>query len=121
MYKEINGTSYHAQTPIEVCNVLERVMKSRTRIRIDLGYTESTSNEIPKNKGVGHSWGEIYDVTGYVGKSTGKIKIPLLVHNSRSMGGGSILDHCIVQIKESRGGRVLYQHPNYVPYKEDKI
>lgn len=115
MHKEINGTSYHEQTPQEVCNVLERVRQSRTRIRIDLGYTDNA----PEGKQVGQSWGEIHDVTGYVGRSTGKVKIPLLVHNSISMGGGGILDHRIIQIKESRGGRVLYQHPNFIPYTED--
>lgn len=113
-YKEINGTSYHAQTPDKVCNVLEQARATRTRIKIDLGYTD----EAPEGKQVGQSWGEIHDVTGYVGRSTGRVKIPLLVYNSRSMGGGAILDHCIVQIKESRGGRVLYQHPNYIPYTE---
>ena len=33
--------------------------------------------------------------------------------NTRSLGGGSILAHCIVRIRESAGGRVLYQHPDY--------
>lgn len=114
MYKEINGTSYHEQTPVEICNALERARQSRTRIKIDLGYTDKA----PEGKHIGQSWGEVCDVTGYVGRSMGKIKVPLLVYNSRSMGGGAMLDHRIVQIKESRGGRVLYQHPNYVPYTE---
>lgn len=29
------------------------------------------------------------------------------------MGGGAILEHCIVRIRESAGGRILYQHPSY--------
>lgn len=112
MYKVIDGTSFHSQTTDKVCEILNRCMKDRTRIKIDLGHTE------PDHEKLGHSWGEIYDVTGYVGRSGGSIKIPLLVYNSRSMGGGGILDHCIVQIKESKGGRVLYQHEKYVPYSE---
>lgn len=42
---------------------------------------------------------------GTVGRSTGKVKIPLLVHNSRSMGGGGILTHCIIGIRLSRKDR----------------
>ena len=41
------------------------------------------------------------------------MKVPLLVANRRSLGGGAILTHCIVRIRESAGGRVLYQHPSY--------
>jgi hypothetical protein len=116
MYKEINGTSYHEQTPKEICEVLEYARKTRTRIKIDLGYTNP--NDIGKGKRLGESWGEIYDVTGYVGRSGGNTKIPILLYNSRSLGGGGMLDHCIVQIKESKGGKVLYQHENYLPYSE---
>ena len=41
------------------------------------------------------------------------MKVPLLMANRRSMGGGAILDHCIVRIRTSSGGRVLYQDPKY--------
>ena len=41
--KVINGTTFHAETPIEVCNILNDVISSRRskRIRIFLGDRET--------------------------------------------------------------------------------
>lgn len=102
-YKVINGTSYHVQTSQDVINVLESVrVNPRKRIRIYYGDVAT-----------GKCWNEEHDIFGYVGRSTGAIKIPLLVANSRSYGGGGLLDHCIIKIKESKGNMVLYQSANF--------
>jgi hypothetical protein len=37
----------------------------------------------------------------------------LLINNKRSFGGGALLDHCIVKIKESKGARVYFQAHNF--------
>lgn len=95
-------TYFHADTPDKVIHVLEAARHSRQRIHISYGDAES-----------GRDWLEEYEVHGYVGRSTGKLKVPLLLPNRRSIGGGAILDHCIVRIRTSAGGRVLYQHPSY--------
>lgn len=100
--KQINGTSYHDETPDEVIRVLESARTNRTRLHISLGDTTS-----------GLDWLEEFESNGYVGRSMGPVKVPLLVANRRSLGGGSILTHCIVRIRESAGGRILYQHPQY--------
>ena len=55
---------------------------------------------------------------GYVSRSMGPIKIPIVLYNKRTRGGPSILDHKIVKIQESRGGKVLYQHLMYQPHPE---
>lgn len=101
-YKHINGTSYHNETPDEVIRVLESARQNRTRLHISLGDTAS-----------GRDWLEEFETHGYVGRSMGPVKVPLLVANTRSLGGGSILAHCIVRIRTSAGGRVLWQHPDY--------
>ncbi len=101
-YKLINGTSYHDETPDEVIRVLEQARLSRTRLHISLGDT-----------GSGRDWLEEFETHGYVSRSMGPIKVPLILANRRSLGGGSILDHRIVRIRSSSGGRVLYQHPGY--------
>ena len=97
-----NGTTYHDLTSPEVVEVLERVRASQKRIVVAYGDVAT-----------GRNWEECYDVAGRVGRSMGPVKAPLLIHNSRSYGGQAMLDHCIVQIRESRGGHVLYQHPSY--------
>lgn len=101
-YKVINGTYYHAETEDKICKILENARQSRKRLKIYFGDAKT-----------GRDWNEEHDTIGYIGRSTGTIKIPLLIYNNRSLGGGAILDHCIVKIKESNTGKVLYENVNY--------
>jgi hypothetical protein len=101
-YKVINGTSYDERTNSKVIEVLERVRAQRIRIRVYYGDIIT-----------GRSWLEEHDIFGYVGRSNGNSKIPLLVFNNRSYGGGALLDHCIVKITTSAGGNILYKHPSF--------
>jgi hypothetical protein len=103
--KAVNGTSYDARTPDEVIRVLENARLNRTRLHVSLGHTDGDR--------IGLDWLEEFESHGYIGRSTGSIKVPLLVVNSRSLGGGALLDHCIVRIRQSAGGRVLWRHPSY--------
>lgn len=113
-YKVVNGTSYDVRTPDEVIRVLEAARNGRYRIHVHYGYT----SEADAAEGVGRKqafldWLGEHDHTGYVGRSMGPTKIPLLVYNSRSHGGGGILDGSIIKIRLAAGGRTLYQHPQY--------
>ena len=96
-YKVVNGTSYHIQTNEKLIEVLEYCMRNNVRIVVDYGNVETKE-----------SWNETYDIKGRLGRSGGNIKVPILLYNKRSIGGSAILDHCILSIKESKGGRVLY-------------
>lgn len=104
-YRLLNGTSYDTRTPDEVIRVLENARINRTRLHISLGETDGVN--------AGRDWLEEFETHGYVGRSIGPVKVPLLVANIRSLGGGSILTHCVVRIRTSAGGRVLYLHPKY--------
>ena len=107
-YKVVNGTAYHESTPDAVVNILEDARNSSrgTRLRFALGDTET-----------GKDWNEIYDVNGYIGRSTGSVKIPLLISKTTSHGGSGILDNCIVKIERKRQGErgytEVYQHSKY--------
>lgn len=95
-----SGTAYHEETSSEVCQILEQYRGNQKRLKIYYG-----------DHATGRDWNEEHGTAGYIGRSTGKIKVPLLLYNSKSKGGGSIPDHSIVKIKY--GTRVLYQTKNY--------
>lgn len=101
-YRRHDGIYFHAETPVEVVRALNAAHQARTRIRIHLGDRET-----------GQDWLEEHETEGYLGNSTGPLKVPLLLHNRRSLGGGAVLDHCIVRIIETRTDRVVYSHPAY--------
>lgn len=98
----VNGTSYHDGTPAEVIALLEDSRQTGKRLRIHYGDRET-----------GRDWMDEHNVAGRVGRSTGDLKVPLLLANSRALGGGAIMDHWIVKIRASAGGAALYQHPRY--------
>jgi len=101
-YQEINGTFFDSRTSPEVIKVLEAARQNRTRLHISFGDTES-----------GEDWLDEFTSHGYIGRSMGPTKSPLLIANRRSTGGLGLLDHCVVRIRQSAGGRVLYRHPKY--------
>jgi len=97
-YKIVNGTSYSYKTTDKVISIIERCRLNETRIILDYGDVTT-----------GTSWDETFDITGYIGRSTGNIKIPLLIYNKRSLGGGGVVDACIIGIKTSKGKHQLYR------------
>lgn len=104
--KVVNDTSYSDQTPDEVIRVLENARTSRTGLQISYGETD------PEKGAVGRDWLEEFDTIGLIGRSTGPVKIPIVLKNAKSSGGFGLLDRCIVRIRTTTG-RVFYQHPQY--------
>ncbi len=111
-YKVIDGISFDTKTPDVVCSILALHNKlhyngeAETRLRLWYGDTQT-----------GQAWPEEFETMGYIGRSCGRVKIPLMIKNSRSAGGGGILDHCVVAISAAQGGKFLYKHPSFSPGK----
>ena len=102
-YQTKNGTSYDQRVPKEMVELLEDIRINKIRVRFHWGEAAT-----------GEDWGDCYDVEGTLGRSTGTSKVPLLINNSRSLGGGAILGHCIVKITTTRKPlKTLYCHPKY--------
>ncbi|MFA5346540.1 MAG: hypothetical protein WC294_00215 [Methanoregula sp.] len=95
-----NGTCYNAKTNLELVGRLDSARRGGARVRLFYGDTST-----------GKDWHEEHDITGKLGRSTGTIKIPILLNNSRSSGGPAILDYCIVKLMIN--GSVRWQHPKY--------
>ena len=100
-YKIVNGIYFNKDTNDEVCNILAKYCGDKNqRIRIFYGNTDT-----------GKDWFEAYDTIGYVGKSCGDIKIPLMLPKRNSTGGCPILDCRIIKITIDK--KVVYEHPLY--------
>jgi hypothetical protein len=90
-YTEVNGTHYRNGTPDGVVKVLEKARATRQRLAI-VYRAESAP------------------VYGRVSRSTGpELKVPLVVHNARSMGGEPICTTIVEEIRVAAGGALLYK------------
>ena len=91
------GTAFHAMTNNAIMEILEDARLSQRKTRVKLYYGEIDN---------GRDWGETHGIMGYVGRSTGTVKIPILISKKNSSGGGAILDHCIVKIDIKKDGEI---------------
>jgi hypothetical protein len=101
-YQELNGTYYNEKTDACMICLLESLRRRRIRCHFHLGDTQS-----------GQAWGDIE--TGTIGRSTGRIKMPLVIARRDSSGGPGLLDSCIVKIVNTKTNRDIYMHPDYKP------
>lgn len=102
IYKECNGTSYSADTPQRLVELLESLRASKTRVRVTYGDRQT-----------GEPWPDLPEC-GHISRSTGSIKIPILVKNARSTGGAGLLASCIVKIEHAnkKDGGTIYAFPH---------
>jgi len=105
MAYEINGMEFSADTTRAVARILEGACTGEPRQRLEAQYG---------NWVTGASWAEP-PFRFYVGRSTGRKKIPLEIKRRDSSGGAALLVKNIVRLSEvgprGRLGKVLWRHP----------
>lgn len=102
-FAQVNGSAlfYLVDTPPGVVKFIERHLRHSQRFVFVYGDVKTGEPWEPYPH-----WGSSQQ--GYIGNSTGPIKIPLAIYNSRSLGGGAILASCVVRILSAVGKFVLY-------------
>lgn len=94
-----SGFYFDTRTPSDVRKAIASAHRSGQRVRLFFGDRET-----------GRAWAEESDVLGTIGASMGGCRVPLLIRDARSIGGGAILDSCIVAMFDCTTGRTLYKH-----------
>ena len=94
-------TYFDPATDPKAARVLERCRRDGRTVRLMLGDT-----------GTGRCWLSEFDVVGRIGRSTGTLKVPLLIEGNAS-GGAAILTSHVLRIVDWTSGRDLYRHPAY--------
>jgi hypothetical protein len=98
---------FNKETNEEVKKIITQLCSEFPRRRIRIWYGDTKT---------GRAWNDEHDIMGYIGRSTGNTesdKIPLLVANKRSLGGGGLLDHCIIRIDDIKAKKTLYKHEKF--------
>jgi len=95
-------TYFDPHTEPAVRRVLETCRLAGTPVRLILG-----------NPRTGQSWLDEHDVVGTIGRSTGGLKVPLLVPRGEH-GGGAILTANVLGIVDWTSGKALYRHPGFL-------
>jgi len=94
-------TYFDPATAPKAARVLERCREERTKVRLILGDTAT-----------GRTWLDEHDVVGRIGRSTGTLKVPLLIEPGAD-GGTAILTACLLAIIDWGSGEFLFRHPKY--------
>lgn len=106
----VNGVTYNEHTSAEVIDALEKARNDHEPVRIFLGDAKT-----------GEAWSESHFISGRIGTTSGKLRVPIMLANATSSGGAEILTHCVVAIRSSRtlpdkrAHDWWYRHPNFEP------
>jgi hypothetical protein len=95
-------TWFDPGTPPSVVAHLEYARLHNMRLRLFFGDQET-----------GRCWLEENDVTGYIGRSMGPMRVPILLSSRSSSGGGAILARCVIRLIQTNGRRELWRHQNF--------
>ena len=94
-------TYFDPGTDPQAAAVLESRRQTGDKVRLVMGNTVT-----------GEPWLDEFDVVGKIGRSSGSLKVPLLIEDGKS-GGGAILTAYVLTMIDWKSGRTLYRHPTY--------
>lgn len=94
-------TYFDPGTDPRAARILERCRSDDAKVRLILGSTVT-----------GEAWLDQHDVVGRIGRSTGILKVPLLIEPGAD-GGSAILTACLLAIVAWDSGTFLYRHCAY--------
>jgi len=103
----VNGTTYDDRTDKMVIDILEHVRRNKIWVILHYGFTHH------EGKSTGKDWNEENDVTGTINRSSGRVKVPLIICRDNSSVASPISTDCIVRIRTVIAGVELYKHPAY--------
>ncbi len=97
-----------AYTQVDNClmAVLSGGYKYKRRLRVWYG-----------DRKTGESWFEDFETTGYIGRSRGDFKVPLIISNSRSWCGGALSVGSVIRVDDIKARKTLWKVHNY----QDKL
>lgn len=90
MKKIIEGIEFHKDTPEHICQTILRAIRERRRVKIK--YKEGFEDFTGYTK-------DGLNVSMWIGRSTGTVKVPLHIPRRDSIGGPALSDHLIESIK----------------------
>lgn len=94
-------TYFDPGTDPKAARVLERCRRDGRTLRLVLGDTAT-----------GQCWLDEHDVVGRIARSTGMLKVPLLIEPGAD-GGAAILTNCLLRLIDWMTGQDLYRHPAF--------
>jgi hypothetical protein len=95
-------TFFEIGTRQEVADVLKKYMqKNNEMLRIMVGDPETGVDSCSE-----------FEVVGFIGRSGGSMKVPLIIEPGED-GGGPIQTSRVLRILRARDGKELYRHPKY--------
>jgi hypothetical protein len=96
----------YPQVDLYLMAVLSGGYKLKRRLRVWYGDGKT-----------GESWFEDFNTTGYIGRSCGDFKVPLIISNSRSRGGSALSVGSIIRVDDIKTRKTLWKIHNY----QDKL
>lgn len=107
-----DGTYFHRDTPDGIIELLELARRLNYYVWFRLG-----------DRNTGRDWLDDNDTAGFVSRSMGPVKIPILLAARNSSGGGGILCDSIIKLVVHGGGRnrvwqsTAYERPELVIFQ----